>query len=332
MAFWKKSEKPQSHPREHGYLASTTYWLVLALSLVCILAHLVIGRTPTETASDQLVHVGHELLKEIGFAGVVAFLLIITIDGFSRKQHEKSAELLTDKVNKNLFEAVFKNKIPDELYKAVRSQLLESKVVRRDFDAIYTFSKLKDAADAAEWVRMEVIHTYRLENINSEDLKDFKITNTINIPHDPRLQQLCEVRSICFGDTVLSPKEIKEITVKDPENHFLRYAFEVDIPAGGSIKIQLRDKRIMRLHDSNVLCATFPTIGLSLTVNVPSGDLSLDAESLHAKDLEEKPLAEGGTMFQWQLPCGLLPYQGIYFQWRPEVPTKVAEATKVEPA
>ena len=311
---WNRSEKPLKHPREFGHLAPTTYLLVLAVSVACIFLHMLLGRPAGETTAAQWAHMGQELLKEVGFAGVVAFLLIITIDGFSRKQHERNVELLTDKINKNLFEVIFKNKIPGELYEVVRTQLLESKVIRRDFDACYSFSKLSTPEYNKEWLRMEVIHTYTLENISSEDVKAFRISNTIDIPNVPKLQELCKILSIKIGDNEISIDEIAKI---DPKKHFLKYSVEIDVPAGSRVKVKLHDERITRMHDSNVLCAIYPTIDLRLTVNVPSGDLSVAADSLHAKDLEPRAVPQGGTMFQWQLPGGLLPYQGVYFQWRP---------------
>ncbi len=67
--------------------------------------------------------------KELGVAGVIALILVFTIEKFTRQRHEKAANTLVEKINNNLFHAIYKRYIPEEVFSEVEKSLLKN----RDF-------------------------------------------------------------------------------------------------------------------------------------------------------------------------------------------------------
>jgi len=82
------------------------------------------------------------MLKELGFALIIAIILIFTVERVSRKNHEEAADRLVEKINKNLFNAIYKRYIPNEVFAEVEAALLKSDVLRDKYEVNYALAEI----------------------------------------------------------------------------------------------------------------------------------------------------------------------------------------------
>jgi hypothetical protein len=88
------------------------------------------------------------LLHELGFAGVVSVILIFTIEKFSRERHKLAAETLLDRINQDLFRAIYKRYIPEAVFEEVEKCIMMGSVYRESHELDYTIDAFAEDVDA----------------------------------------------------------------------------------------------------------------------------------------------------------------------------------------
>ena len=112
-----------SSPNNEDLIAGWVYGVVGLVSVVLLLVgHLV----ETDYATFAI------FLKELAFAGMIALILIGTIERFNRRRHERAANALVERINKNLFHAIYERYIPHAVFNEVEKGLLRSNVFRQE--------------------------------------------------------------------------------------------------------------------------------------------------------------------------------------------------------
>ena len=155
------------------------YGVVFLLSLVCLLLSVIFQ-------SDWPVVA--PFLKEMGFAGIISLIVIFTVERFSRKRHEIAADALVEKINHNLFHAIYNRYIPDAVFVEVEKCLMNSRVFRTGHELNYTIDNFEEnpqGVDCTKHVKCLAQSRYTLHNVTGGEI-EHPITLTLERPIEPR--------------------------------------------------------------------------------------------------------------------------------------------------
>ena len=89
-------------------------------------------------------------VKELGFAGVIALIIIFTLAKFIREKHMIAAQHLIEKINFDLFHAIYTKHVPEKVFHEVEKCLLKSNVYRKDHEINYTLQRVSTVDDAVD--------------------------------------------------------------------------------------------------------------------------------------------------------------------------------------
>lgn len=253
------------------------------------------------------------LAKEFGFAGIVAIILVATIERFTRRRHENATDALLDRMKTNLFQAVYTRYIPESVFEEVEKVVLRADVCRSAHELDYTIDSFADSAD--EDLRNNHFSCtaqtrYTLTNVRDEDIRH-EVVVRLERPLNPAWDHLCKVDEL-FINGAQVPNLEKHLDKTD-EHIFLKYPMHLS--ARATVDIATKSTLIKKKTDQEVWCSRLPSDGLKLTVMTPSKLLTVRATANHSEKL--KCLLRNPVTTKWELDFGIFPYQSITFWWVP---------------
>src|SRR5690349_7633454 len=125
---------------------SYVYVIVGLVSIGCILLSVYLHTIWSKEGDDEhfFRHLIYLFISELGVAGIVALLIISTIEKFTRNKHEKAAKDQISTIKENLFYAIYRRHIPPEVFSEVERCLLLKDIIRRDYSIEYDLSPLEE--------------------------------------------------------------------------------------------------------------------------------------------------------------------------------------------
>lgn len=252
-----------------------------------------------------------DVLKEIAFAVIIAVVLIYTIDKTNKEKHEQAAQELIEKININLFHAIYKRSIPPDVFGEVEKCLLHAKVHRTDYELTYTLSRLDGEPDYLSCIAQS---SYKLTNITDVPIQH-AVQLLVEMPLEQRMMPHCHIDRVKMDGVVLEHDEIDKYVKPDADMQ-MKFCHIVDIPARGSIVIETKASLVKRSIDEEVWHSVLPSSGITLTVVTPNADLTLNATAFHSQKMEK--VFESEVMSKWKLPYGIFPHQALLFWWKPK--------------
>lgn len=253
-------------------------------------------------------------VKELGFALVIAGILIFTIEKYTRDRHKKDLEITIKEINENLYQAIFKRHIPESILREVEKSLLCANVFRTNYDVTYTLIPVDPVEDAAMDPQMHLRCTtqsvYTIKNITNNPITHY-IKAAYEYPVDENWKKEVSVVDVTIDGKNLTQDIINECTKE--KNSQLRFSYKVKIPADSSIDIMMKAKLLKRQTDMEVWSSMLPSDGIRLTIVTPTKDIFVSANANHSSELESTP--EDPITRTWKLSQGMFPYQSITFWW-----------------
>jgi hypothetical protein len=258
------------------------------------------------------------LLRDLGMAGLIAMVLIYTVDRVSRERHENAAHDLMEKMNHNLFHAIYKRYIPPAVMEEVEKCLMKSDVFRTHYCIDYTLDYISEVtnieqADKDKYLKCEIYSKYRLRNITDKPITHLVETH-VELPIENSLKDLVDFDEITIDGDSLSAEEIKESTSTNDIHKIIKH--EVTIPADGFKEVTMMCHTIKRKLDMEVWSSRFPSAGLTLRITAPSA-IKVHATANHSEELSESKMG-GGKLTIWELDHGMFPFQSVIFWWNAE--------------
>lgn len=297
-----------SSPNNEDLIAGWVYGVVALVSLVLLLiGHQVETNYPTFAI----------FLKELAFAGMIALILIGTIERFNRSRHERAANALVERINKNLFHAIYERYIPHAVFNEVEKGLLRSNVFRQEHEVYYTLEPLNDAGTVVwppcgKYLKCIAQASYTLKNIT-----DNPITHPVKLnlerPPEQELISYCKITDVEIDRHVLTAEEIQTMTTVTPIQ--ICFKHDVDIKPGETIFVRTRAELIKRDLDQEIWTSMLPSDGIKLTVTVPAKNLEIKAHALHIEEIDT--IVDTDVTKVWSLRYGMFPYQSLVFWWHP---------------
>jgi hypothetical protein len=302
-------------------LERSIYWIVFGVSAGCLLLGVLLyigyGSLPDHgaTARRFFFQVAYLFATELGIAGLVALVIIITIERFTRSKHQLAADRLIDRIKRNLFDAIFKRHIPAEVFEEVERCLLTNNIVRRNYSVNYSIRSIPDEevnkgaiskADADSHLFCTVSCRYELHNI-TDGITKAPIELHLELPIDEALRKFVEIEELRIDNSITQIN-------KKPDTASHRGSMnEVTISANGSVKVSIRGKTVKRKTDMEVWASRLPSDGMKLQVVAPP-TIRVNAVANHSSSLTYEVLDNGQTHV-WELERGIFPFQSIIFWW-----------------
>lgn len=258
-------------------------------------------------------------MKELAFAGVIALILIGTIERFSRARHQRAADALVERININLFHAIYERYIPHVVFSEVEKALLRSNVLRKDHEVYYTLEPLNNDDDRKagppcdKYIKCIIQANYKLKNITARP-----ITHTVKLnlerPSDKDFVGRCKITDVSIDNIALTADKIEDQTTLTPIQ--ICFKHDVAIKPEETILVSTRAELVKRSLDQEIWTSMLPSDGFKLSVTVPMKNLEVQAHALHMEEVET--IMSNEVTKVWKLPYGMFPFQSVVFWWHPK--------------
>ena len=271
---------------------------ILIFSSVCLIAY---SHIPViNSTQPSLLAL---FLKEMGFAGFVAFFLNMSIEWVNRRRHEKFVHSLS----RDIFKTVYGRNIDKKIIDQIEKNVLKCDTYRKNY---LVEVRLEVWRDKPNFVKFCFYNSYDVVNIGSEKSKIPIIKAQIDL-NDPDADRLEQVKI----DEEIYP--IEKISVS--ENGFMTINLESELERNQVKKVCLTYVKHMPIDSSEAIITTFPMDGMRLVVSDPYEKFEIGAISLHPENALADNLNEDRNDYKkWVLDCGVTPGQGMMLFWKPK--------------
>ena len=298
-------------------LERSVYMIVGVLAMVSLSGGIILQKISAGAPESLWVDIASSFMKELGIAGIVALLIIATIEQFTRSKHQKAADSLMDRIKTNLFYAIYHRHIPTEVFEEVERCLLTKNIIRRNYSVSYSLSIIPPALvaegkisqqDADGHLFATVSSRYELHNISDGSAKA-PIEMYLELPIDENLRSYVEIMEVKIDNSVTQIEPF-EYVKSAADSGFKK---ETTISPHGSVKISLKARTIKRKTDMEVWASRLPSDGLKLQVVAPEF-IEVKAKANHSSQLTFEQLDAQTRV--WELESGIFPFQSVIFWWR----------------
>ena len=254
------------------------------------------------------------LAHELGVAGIVAVILVFTIETFTRERHRLAADDLLASINKNLFHAIYKRYIPEPVFEEVEKCVMRCSVYREAHELDYTIDDLPPTADEAlrsSHFQCTAQTSYKLSNLLDQDTTH-DITIKIERPLESKYDALCTINELTVNGVTVPESELMACITRTDQHVVL--CKKIELPARGKVDVSTKSTLLKKKTDSEIWCSRLPSDGLKLTVSTPSKGLMVKASANHSERL--KVQLDNQVTRKWVLDFGIFPHQSIIFWWQ----------------
>lgn len=286
------------------------HWLYLALGLLGMLLIYASQSVVPDSWPNLAL-----LCKEAGFAAVVATLLIFTIERVNRDRHQRAADALLERINTDLFRAIYQRYIPKQIFAEVEKCLLKSNVLRENYSVDYSLDFLDENCALLPQQRdlhlkCSIFSKYRVVN-----LTDSAVVHPVELhlerPVDDALLPYAVIDEIHIDGNRLGDDVVRQATRLEATH--LIFCHQVSLDAGASIDVSITCRTMRRRDDMEVWASRIPATGLTLRVNAPS-KIKVQATANHSEPLKEVKM-NNDKVHIWELNHGIFPFQSVIFWW-----------------
>lgn len=301
----------------------SVYIIAGLISALLLLAGIVLAyRWEADAATNLFYKLFPIFVSELGIAGLVALIIIFTIEKFSRQRHLDAADRLMEDINSDLFHAIFKRYIPDPVFNEVEKCLFCSEVLRKNYEVSYELAFINgdeiddgyEQFDLDKYLWCNVGSNYRLKNLTDGDIT-IPIEMQLELPIDTKLHGLLK-----FTELWVNGEEVKDLKIEKTDSH-LQFKHIASISAGAEIKIQVAAETIKQKLDMEVWASRLPSDGLRLRVSSPSS-ITVNATANHSQQLRKNSVGNKQHSITWELDSGIFPFQSVIFWWNVNEETK----------
>lgn len=271
------------------------------------------------------------LMKESGFALLVSVFVWLSFEFASNKKQERRIDDRIERITKNVFAGVFRRDLPEGLIDEASLIVLEAKVIRRDFQVIYTLSDdtyIKANGTAAPYVSLRAVSSFVLKNA-SRETHDVPIGVGLPNPIEKGLREKANVISITVSPTTPSGGPERELDLKEAKEKMRAemtddrstnvYCIPEELPLKPGEEVRVKADYVMakEVEDTEVLQSLYPSDGLHLTIVDPQHDKRIvRARSLHRVPLEGNPQDGDPSLSVYNINHHMLPHQGVLVWWK----------------
>jgi len=225
-----------------------------------------------------------------------------------KEKHKKELDKLREAVNVNVFDALFKTLIPEEIFQIVKTEIIENKVIRRKAHWTFVFEESDDK------IKMTATTHYELHNVSKEP-----VTDPVNIEIDPlssdtniikKAECLSSDGTIVVQYNPNDESNNKNISIEDTNAGGKRINYTVTVPSNDYIESTFEYSTMYPQAVYDCQYTKYPIIDLNINTVFPTG-YKLTIFPTLSNNL--KTISEGCTHKNFKVEGGILPRQGIIY-------------------
>ncbi|MGH9401169.1 MAG: hypothetical protein ACRD2P_03560 [Terriglobia bacterium] len=277
----------------------------------------------------------HSLVLELGIGFVVGAIVAITIESYMRRKQQIEDTKREREMESNIFMALFRTALPDDLVYEMYQMLFTRKFIRQDLVIAINLRPLTDdehkKCSVNDALVLTQTVTYKAKNISDTlACHDVSPQEYALFPH-PTLKHPYKSFSVSCGsdETRLDNEALFKDRVTNPGNgiwYYLEKAPKIDVPENAVVTVVSTIEMICRKTDIKTWLTYYPAERLTLTVDLAGSlqdQLEFAVDQSHRVKLEAytSSTSDGRTLYGWTLEKPILPHQGIVLYWRPKANT-----------
>lgn len=276
-----------------------------------------IATGPNKTEQKTLVSVpkttqGLRLLANFLYGlSVTLFVSIFVarkLEADQKRKHEVELDRLREAINVNVFDALFKTLIPDEIFQIVKTEIIENRAVRKKAHWTFVFQETNAG------IKLTSTSHYELHNVSKEPDQ-----NPVYIEIDPFSSDTFSIdKARCLSSDGIplveyDPSNIennRNIEIVELENGGKRISYTVLVPPNNYITSTLEFSTTYKRDVYDCQYTKYPIIDLNISAVFPVG-YKFKAIAFMSNEL--RTISEGATHKNLRVDGGVLPRQGIVF-------------------
>lgn len=268
----------------------------------------------TKSIVETIYPLKHQILGLVinflyGLAAAI-FITVFVANKLQRAQHDEKQEELSklhDAININVFDSLFKTIIPEEIFKVIKQEIIENKVVRREAKWIYDFTQKE------EKIICRMTTRYELHNLSQKE-----VVNPISLSMDPLggdeykiIEAECHD---CSGNKLVSfdPENEgnnKNINISE-EGSKTTVDYAVTIPPETYVEYKTVLERSYVGDITDAQNTKVPVIGADIIVNFPE---EYNFDIFPTMSTTPRLITRSNIQKIYRVDGGILPYQGFMF-------------------
>ena len=289
---------------------------------------------------DWYHELGHFLVLEIGIAFITGCVVALTVEFFMRNLAQREHEVHRQEISENIFFALFRTAVTDELISEMYKSLLVPKFVRENLEIKYTFIPLPDQEKVPLGDNKRLILKQTI-SFKARNITDQRVTYTMRPQDEVVIQH--DSYTIPFKELLMEVEDQKPYySIEDQKVHLygsgLTKQIDTDYSAGMSCILKMQKVRVdpnqcvqvlivvekvCRYADMEAWVTANAAKDLKLIVELSDqqfSNLEFCAHQTHRQPLVKMPFSEtkAPTSHTWRLDYPILPYQGVMLRWRPK--------------
>ncbi|WP_269716576.1 hypothetical protein [Caulobacter sp. NIBR2454] len=263
------------------------------------------------------------LLKEIGFALIIAFCVAYFIERQAKQRDEDATEKARGRIAQDVIQAVFGLQHDQSYVKKVVEQTLQPKVVRDKISLQYSIDQLnsedisKLSVPEGRFTKLTMVSGYRFLNISLQTVR-FDVKYALAARIGQKFRDFARVCMVKFDGVELAEPDIEGGYVSDRgvgDDAYKLYSWEKELPPGGCLTVLVEAVSIKELSDNEVWGSLHATIhGAEFKARVRVPGLRFGLRSLTATPYTEQRKNESEG--DWLIDGPILPNESVVFWWR----------------
>ncbi len=309
--------------------SSSTKWTLIYILLLAVSVGLLVA------GNFVKIELAAHLLNELGIAGVVAFILALTIERVSAEEFRRRAERerktlrqefdrQTEAIKQDVFHQIYGRMLPPELRDEL-DDVLRSEFIRSELYLEFELTIEKDLQTSEEYVKSKCKTRSKIENITGQKRVfplDYSIDQSPSDALRAEVKYLEFQASGCETEFLLKEGDLKNLVRTDENQIYLDIGSDpsrqIVVLPDHPTEMRIEYQAIRPMRGRGIYYSfTSHTGYLELTVFVKNRDLEVFAETYSSHPLKETNRHnKDNGYYNWEVKKPLLRHQAVHVNWR----------------
>ncbi|HDS1739684.1 hypothetical protein NPS49_09250 [Pseudomonas putida] len=254
----------------------------------------------------QIINLAKNFLYGLAAAIFITVFVANRLESTQRAEKEAELKKLNDAVSLNVFDSLFKTIIPEEIFKVIKQDIIENKVIRREAKWIYNFEKCENGIRCIQTVR------YELHNLSQAAVSDPVRLDLDSLGGNAYKLLLAECTSRDGEHLVhYDPSKVAEKNISiNNDGRKTSVQYTVTIPPNSYVVYKTIYERTYPGEITDFQGTKLPVIGLDIIATYPEG---YEFDFAPVISSTSKLTVESATQKIYRVDGGILPQQGIVY-------------------
>lgn len=300
---------------------------VIFVALAAILEHPSVDKITPEviSATSSVVFswkavIG--LLKEIGFALIIAWAVSYGIERSAKKREHEAHEHARKQMASDVVHAVFGLLHSPAYVRTVVETTLQCRIVRLAYKVNYLIEPLTEKETAnlrvtpGRFVKLTQVSSYTFRNVSASPIKH-PVRYALPVRAGAKLYEFAGITKIRIGDKEIVGADTTKAIVSGKDELFKAYSWDRTIEPGGELPVVVEAVSLKELSDNEVWGSYHATYeGMVMTVRSAVPEIA----RFGIRNLTATPTTKVyetlGQNAEWKIDGPILPNDSVVFWWR----------------